>query len=400
MTVQKHMVKLIVGILLIVTQSCVSQNRSVPPGIDLTASKPKFGKALKGAQANIYWLGEQHGTRDNYKVALAYFEYLLNEVGIDYLIIENSYLTEVLLNTYLQTGDEAYLVRAITNYSGTFYANQELKCYLESIDQLWQQRPADKKFRFVAIDIEQTYRPSETYIHDFLKRQGLREVFKRTIDFDSEKDNHSRRKYYALLQSFLKERNLDNDTIPYMVKNMQHVLTAYIHGETWDKVRDSLIYENFKRRDKELHFKRNTGFAFWGTDHCYQAANKKGVKWIASLIGQHHPELKQNSTVILYEDCAFMSHKGKFPKLSRFLFKKIDDNFIRHTFQNEPFQKLQDKRLLKKNKVSTITMWPVKDLPPDWDFVTKKMDGKRTRDYMDNVVLMVNSGHCTPFYAH
>lgn len=381
---------------LLLIQFCIAQNGNLFRGIDLVESNPKFEKIVALDDTNIYWLGEQHGTQDNYTLALKYLTFLINEVGIDYLIIENSYLTEILLNKYLETGDPTLLNQSINNYSGTFYTNQELKVYLESLYELWQELPENRKFQFVSIDIEQTYTASKNYINTFLKQQKLEQKVEQKINFDREKDNQSRRKDYAMLQSLLVEEQKTNDTIAYMIQNMQNVLTAYIEGERWDEVRDSLIFENFRERDQALDFKNKTSFACWGTNHCYKLPDKNKVKWIASLINEKKPEIKQNSTAIVYSKSEFIRHRSKFPKLSRFLFKKIDKNFIRHRFQNEPFNRLKDKKHLKKNSTSRMTMWKVDKLPPNWNFVTQKNKQYQTSDYIDNVILVKDSKHCMP----
>jgi len=344
-------------------------------------------------------LGEQHGTKNNYSIALKYLGFLTKKARVDYVLIENSYFTEILLNKYFKTGNEEFLNESIKNYSGTWYANNELKEYLKSVYKLYQSLPQERKFRFVSIDIEQTYTASENYIHSFLTEQKLEKEFLEKIDFDKSKDNHSRMKYYSIMQNFFSENNIVNDTISYMTRNMQNTLTAYINGEDWDEVRDSLMFQNFKIRDETFDFKDKISFAFWGTEHCYKSSNKNGVKWISSLINNNLTEIKQNSTVIIYDKSEFLRHKSKFPKLSRFLFKKIDQNYISHTFQNEPFNKLRDKKHLRKNKLSDITMWKVKGLNPKWNFITKKTKNKESIDYIDNVILLTGSTHCMPYYG-
>jgi hypothetical protein len=380
-------------ILSFLTKSCNSQNaENIYNGIDLTFSNPYFNKTLAQNQ-NIYWLGEQHGTKENYNVAFKMVSYLLKNENLDYLIIENSYLTEILLNKYLETGDTIVLNQSIRNYKNVYYSNNELRDYLIKIQDLYKKTPKNKKFRFVSIDLEQTFLPSKEYINLFLSQNEKAKEFNSIPKIAKLIKNNNWLDYYSKLSNYV-----DNDTIKYMSNNLIKLLFTYKNGERWDKVRDSLMYKNFKERNITFDFKNKTSFAFFGTDHCYKTENKKGVNWIASLIKDRHIEIKQNSTIILYKKSRFMRHKSMFPKSARFFFKKIDTKFISHRFQNEPFKGLKHKKYLEKHKISNLTMWNINKLKKEWNFVTNRIKDKSTIDYFDNVILINKSNNCTPYY--
>ena len=392
-------IKLNILIIFFIFNSCNAQSvKNEYKAIDLSLSQPKFSEILNN-NSNIYWLGEQHGTKENYNIAFKMLSHISKTQGLDYLIIENSFLTEILLNEYLKKGDITILNKSIRNYKNIFYSNKELRNYLIQVKELYDKLPNNKKFQFVSIDIEQTYFSSQKYIDDYLLKTQKMKTFIVNHDFQNLKNDKERKLYYNELLNYVNKERINNDTIKYMVSNMIKLFETYENGERWDIVRDSLMYENFKKRNKEFNFKNKTSFAFFGTDHCYKTKNKKGVNWIAALIKNNHKDIKQNSTVILYKKCSFMRNKTMFPKLIRFLFKKIDTNFISHNFQNEPFKKLNGKKHLAKNRISNLTMWKIKNLNLKWNLITDKRKEKKNTEYIDNVILIVNSNHCEPYYG-
>lgn len=358
---------------------------------------PSFQGAIPNDQ-NIYWLGEQHGTIKNYEVAYKYLKHLVDSVGIDYILIENSYLTEILLNKYLKTGNEGVLDKSISNYQNVYYANVELRNYLKKVYELNSSLPKNRQFTFVSIDIEQTFSASKEYVHQYMSNAGVQHDFESTEEVQRLKEEKNWLEYYGELEVYLDKHRIKNDSLRYMVANLEALLYTYKHGEEWDEIRDSLIYENFKARDDELEFAKKKSFAFWGNEHCYKSPNKKGTAWIASLIQKYRIDIKQSSSAILYKDCRFMRSKGMFPKVSRVLFQKIDENFICHGYQNEPFQGLSDVRHLEKNSMCCITLWKVEDLDPSWNFVTRKSSNGLSIDYIDNVIFLRDSECCSPYY--
>lgn len=380
-------------ILFLITKSSNSQNiENIYNGIDLTLPTPNFNKTLTQNQ-NIYWLGEQHGTKENYNIAFKMISYLLEKENLNYLIIENSYLTEILLNKYLETGDTLVLNQSIRNYKNIYYSNHELRNYLIKIQALYKKTPKNKKFKFVSIDLEQTFLPSKEYINVLLSQNEKTKGFNSNPKIAKLIENNNWLDYYKELHKYT-----NNETIKYMANNLVKLLLTYKNGERRDKVRDSLMYENFEERNITFDFKNKTSFAFFGTDHCYKMENKDGVDWIASIIKDRHIEIKQNSTIILYNKSQFMRHKSMFPKTARLFFNKIDTNFISHKFQSEPFTGLKHKNNLNKHKISNQTIWNIHKLKKEWNFVANRIKDKSTIDYFDNVILINKSNYCTPYY--
>ena len=401
------------GLLLLSIQFCVSQRINLPQGVDLTVSVPNFDKVLEDKQANIYWLGEAHGTKANYDIAYKYFRYLVQNVGIDYFIIEDSRLSEILLNKYLTSGNEKFLNQAFDNYQGTFAYSKDNHTFFKKIYTLYSSLPKEKKFRFVSIDIEHNLRASHEYISNYVKqnKEGVRLLMKLDVDRNNPKTRTgSMERYYYSLLKYIQENkkrfqeiHINVEELEYLVKNFLKKLKAHsIKSKHWNRIRDSLMYENFKARDKEFDFASHRSFAFFGTDHCYKMKNKKEVNWIAALIQSNRTDIKQNSTIMLYSKSEFMLPKGFInPTLFRSFFKKINDHFYVERFRNNDnlIAKHKDIKYLKKNEVGNSTMWNINTMNSQWDFVSKKIDGKTTKEYFDNLILVKFSNHCNPYKA-
>jgi hypothetical protein len=381
------------------------------PVIDLTFSIPEFSKLedKQFSETNIYWIGEMHGTIGNYDIAIKYFKYLVESQGIDYILIEDSFLGETLLNKYLETGNKQFLNESFIKSKGTMAYNEENKAYLTKIYQIYKQRPSNKRFKFVSIDVEHSYNSSHRYLKQGMGKCNISDstlVLHNFIDREI-KTNAEFISFYRELNKDLVEREQDYrtalglyyDSCYYMVRNINYyIILAESNGKNWNKVRDSLIYENFKYKDKFMDFRSKKSFAFWGVNHCYQSEIKGDDKCIAAWISGHNPEFLQHTTVILYSKCKFILPRYWVPKGLRFAFNEIDDNFFVSKFQNNDivYAKLKDIKHLKRVQSSNISLWRVSDFPPDWNFIIKKKKNLKTADYIQNVILLMKSEHCTP----
>jgi len=401
-------------ILTLLMQACVSQHSEPLVGISLSESKPNFSDIFKSEDFNIYWLGELHGTNANYDIAFKYFQYLVDELGVNYFFLENTRIYEILLNKYFKTGEEKFLNEAFEHYKNTFYYNKEHHTFYKNLYTLYESLPENKKFRFVSIDLEHNVHATHEYISDKIKQTKKGNTLLKEFK-DCQKqhgtEKGSLKRYYTKLLKYIQDdenifKELDENVeeLKYLVNNVLYIIYARnarsVDGESWNVIRDSLMYENFKKRDEEFDFASNKSFAFFGLDHCYKSESKNGVKWVASLIDANRPDIKQNSTAILYSKCEFMIPQYFISaKFFRLFLKKINDDFYVKKFSNTDnlFANHKAIKNLKKNKMGDITMWSVDNLNPDWNLVIEKADDKITSEYIDNLILLTDSKYCTPY---
>ena len=114
--------------------------------------------------ANIIWLGETHGTARTSEVALDLIKRISSQVNLDYLIIEGSYYTEILLNQYLSDGQETSLNELMSSYRGTVAYTEQNKDYYRAVYHYNQSLPKEKRVRAISIDIEHSPQLAHQYI--------------------------------------------------------------------------------------------------------------------------------------------------------------------------------------------------------------------------------------------
>ena len=378
--------------------------------IDLTINSLDFRDLEKQdvSETNIYWLGEYHGTKLNYDVSFDILKHLVETIGISHLILECTFFNEIHLNKYLKTGNEEYLDIIYSNSKKSFNYNKERKEHFKKLYELNKTLEPEKRFDIVSLDVELNYIASHNYIKEnVIKLNEVKDSLIinkiNTLDFNT-------RREYVLFYRDLKNdirKNEDKykellktnfDTLDYMINN---IWSSFLSTSSWDynNVRDSLMWENFKKRDNILKFSTKKSFGWWGMNHIYQSKTKDKVGWLAYRIRESHKDIKQNSTVMLYADCDFMLPTTYIPQGLKFLYGARKKAFINIRVFNTTKRpiKIRDTKKLVKNSLGDITFWEVKALPENINLVHKKAKDKKSIDYFQNVILIRNSKATTPY---
>ena len=120
-------------------------------------------------RAKLYLLGESHGSAAPQRIDIAWVEELMRRVGLrDYLAEMDAVQAET-LNRYLETGDEAFLLRVFSAWRGSAqWGNTAFTDKVRSLRALNLKQPSDRRVRFMGVDAVQDW----PLMLDWLQAQG------------------------------------------------------------------------------------------------------------------------------------------------------------------------------------------------------------------------------------
>ena len=348
--------------------------------------------------SNIIWLGEMHGTQKSFDIAYEMLATLDDQLEIDYLLLEYSYITEVQLNHYLETGNEDVLNKIMESFKKTFSYTEEQKSFLKKLYEFNLTRPKDRKLKTISIDIEHQW----PYTH----RQIIKN-YEKKIPADSSLliyDIKNRTDYPTFYSQLLEDleknealyRNLYKDDYYYLYYAVRNIHYRFLTSQSknFNDTRDSLIYENFKYRNTKTDLSYTTSFAIWGRDHTYQYKTQK-TNWIASKIKMHNPEINQTTFSCLYSHSKFNIPTTLAPGFLRWLYK--GDYTTTNLMNNDNmFAKINGTKRLTSKAISDVTFFDIQELPENKDFVYKRDKTQRNADYLQYIILVMNSPACQP----
>ena len=137
-------------------ESITSQGKLVDfdAGYDQTIQAVLGQAPASWGDCALYLVGEGHGTQSNYQLQLYLTRYFVEEQGVRYLLLEESYSVGQLLNRYLETGDESLLEEILSGLQGTISSNQDSLELYRALYAYRQTLPEEERFQFVAIHLE------------------------------------------------------------------------------------------------------------------------------------------------------------------------------------------------------------------------------------------------------
>lgn len=355
------------------------------------------------SEANIIWLGENHGTQKTTDLAFEFIKQLQSERGLKYLILEAPYYTEVLLNNYLMDGSDSSLTKLIESQKGTIAYTQQVKDYYKKICALNKRLPSDKKIRAISIDIEHSPINAHYYLRSKYRKLNSTDSSLTIYQINSlTKTNQFNAFYNELLQDIKQKpqayQSLFGDDLKevfYLSRNITFSSISYsTENKSWDKVRDSLIYENFLLRDKEFDFANATSFAYWGANHTSQKLLKKGKEMIAAKIKRLRPEVNQATYSCLYLKSSFLFSEFEAPGIIRWTMKKEKEGYRiakRLMNSNNIAIPANGAKFLQKKAQQDVEVFTMEGLPDKMNFIFNRNKKIPNIEYAQYVVLIQNS---------
>ena len=191
----------------------------------------------------FFFLGENHGFRTNHEHALAMLRELkIKRPDLRYLLEESDLATSIVLNEAIQTQDTVALRALIARFGTTPMRTEETYRFYRGIMDLNRQY-SDAPLQLLGVDIAVG------------GSQFAEEILATTTD--------------EWLRAYLEQ-------------NRVRAQTAFdAPGSDWDRVRDELMYQNFREVIAHYDLADQPMFGVWGNFHTLQRPSKF-ANWLAA----------------------------------------------------------------------------------------------------------------------
>lgn len=317
----------------------------------------------------IFLIGENHHTKDNYKVKTKFLKYFKEKTDFKYLLIEESYISSIYYNKYLETGSEIYLKKNWFRSKDDIEFWKNLYAYNLKLN-------TNDKIKIIGVDISDT-KQSLKYILEMLTNKNL--------DSDMKQDVVLLNNYLKLISNFSNNiYTLSDKELKTMTKQMQTNINAIydkvysedktymnILGEEYidfciildglkslatlsypaakndyksvQKIRDLAMYKNFKKLYDYLP--KEKYFGQFGLDHTFQK-NIEYSYFATYLNNEENLKGKITTIALFYDKCMQLENNNMQDILTTYDSKTDINKYIKsnHTLiklnnEDSPFSK-------------------------------------------------------------
>ena len=235
---------------------------------------------------DVILIGETHGFHDNYTIAWKLIKEYKQKTDFKYMLAEMDWASAQEINTILNEQDTVALNAYINDLKGSPAWCKERYDFYFNIMKLNQ--TTNRKIQLIGVDV-----PSGGIKLALERVQTLRSKYRTNTD---------------TLDAILSQNTL-NDSVITLIQNMHlvNMETTYsskdlfehnyhiqnISGyweaantpteSAWDRVRDSCMFENYKRLEQYYNLTDEKMIGIWGYIHAYQQESER-TKWFASRL--------------------------------------------------------------------------------------------------------------------
>jgi len=264
---------------------------------------------------SIIFTNENHGIKENIDIQYKFINYLMDNWDLKYFLMESGYAVGVILNEYLQSGDEKLLDDIFENGILEKENTEEAKEFMKKLYLKNKDLPEDKKLIIVGLDVMEGVEGVNYYFKNMLVKH--KEMPKEQLEKMKKILQHSELERTIVEKSseFLKTiENLEEDLeenedvyVKYLGNEELFDLKLIVNnlksssdiekslkkgGMTANKgyyeLRDKMSYENFKKIYE--HFEGGKYYSHYGLQHVYQNEINT-VKFLAANF-KEDPNLK------------------------------------------------------------------------------------------------------------
>ena len=287
-------------------------------------------------QNQLFLLGESHGVQKPQEVDFELLKHLNQRNGIRYYIAEVDATKAHYLNQYLQTGDDATLMKVFASWIAETaqWANTDFYKKIQRIRALNQTLPDSRRIRFVGIDRIQDKPLVADHLSELLRGRKLPANARPLADTlltqlrQTGPDSVAANTALAWLADWQTAESTYQKAAGPVSAELRQLLTNVGYLKTI-KSRETTIFTNFKTVLPGLNNEKLYGF--WGFFHVLQSPTADGAKSFAYRIKSSDLPLHDKivSITLSYLDCysmvptayipAFWQDKGrKYSRLNKF----------------------------------------------------------------------------------
>lgn len=232
----------------------------------------------------VFLCGESHSIAKNKEIELYLLKYFNQKGNVRYLLTEQGYGTSVLINKYLETGDESYLDIIYSKLEETYSWNKEGYNFWLDLYKYNNQLPEDKKLIVVGADIEHQTLTAYIALNELLPKENAPNSIAKNIEYLRNNCNNSEINdigfavelskdldtYLEDYKAYLKDNFFDFE---FIVNNIINAYKYYHKGTRDDNFRESCINQNFEKIYS--HYPKGKYFGQWGSQHTYLSNRKE-----------------------------------------------------------------------------------------------------------------------------
>ncbi|WP_461631544.1 TraB/GumN family protein [Labilibaculum euxinus] len=354
---------------------------------------------------NIVFIGETHGFNDNYKVAYKLIKEYKSRTDFTYLLAEMDWATSQKLNSYLLNEDTTSLKGLIDKTkSSPAWCKEKYDFYKKLINL---NRQSENKILYVGVDI-----PAGGISNTVCR---LIEIKEKYGEADAKLDsignninsNQENIRYIKKLYEESKNKSYGSEDLFEYRYHLENILnySSAIHTTSdigWDKVRDSCIFDNYKKLESQLHLKNQKMIGVWGYSHTLQEPTD-GVRWFAANLKDALKKKVYTYRIFYFDSKCMISEKWipgllKITKSKKKLYYNLnlqnDDNWVTGT--KEKVKELRN--VTPKNSIFVYDLThnnsPFKSNP--FLIVNRDLDWNTT-DFFQTAIVVRNSKPTEPF---
>ena len=285
----------------------------------------------------VFLTGESHGVAINTRLSVEFLKYFNRRANVRYYLCEIGYSNGILLNDFLETGDEAILKKLYEPLKGTFGWNRQEYEKWKEIYEYNCKLPAGKKITIVGIDIEHQFENAIWGLYSLLPGkeppsaikpliEKLKYIYKavsenrKDVELDdilqfSNELKDSFKRYQDVYEAYLADSLFDFQIIN---DNMLKANEAYAAGDSsikdeFNRIRDTSMYENFVK--VYSHLPKGKYYGQFGNSHIYQRPMGT-TNWLAYLLDKAESPVAEKvlSITYIYDNCTFLnkSESGRY----------------------------------------------------------------------------------------
>ncbi|MBD2755242.1 CPBP family glutamic-type intramembrane protease [Spirosoma validum] len=283
-------------------------------------------------QNQLFLLGESHGVQKPQEIDFELLKHLNQKAGIRYYIAEVDATKAFYMNQYLQTGDDATLLKVFRSWidEKAQWANKDFIRKIQKIRALNQTLPKNRQIQFVGIDRIQDKPLAAERLTQLIAGQKLAKSIRPLADSLAKKLTQSGPDSVAAtialtwLNDWQRNEGMYRKTLGSNAEALRDLLINVGYLKTI-RSRETTIFTNFKTILPSLNNEKLYGF--WGFFHVLQSPPLKSTKPFACLVKESG--IKVVSITCSYLDCysmlpttflpPFWQDKGKtYTRLNKF----------------------------------------------------------------------------------
>jgi hypothetical protein len=293
-------------------------------------------------------VGEIHGFEEPQKFDFELFTHLNANHNVRQYYAELDYVQSLLLNQYMESGDENLLKDALSKWAVVQGRNN--KDYFDKyrkFRQYYKKLPEQDKFKFFGIDQIQDIKLTMSYLNSLNK--SIEVEIKETVDLST-----------ILNQISLLDSIYSNS--PDTLFTLTHIKNNFTHYAEKTN-REKVLFENFNSLYKQMNSSKEKAYGYFGLYHVFQY-QVNGQQPLASLIRMSDLGLENNilSMNFLMVDSYMVRKSNELPEFMR---------------DNGPYTKMP----ISSDEMLFIYIYGIKDfkrMTPEYHKSLVKMNGKNS----------------------